>query len=73
MTSLISSPAMPLPCRRLALILAFWGWVGLFVLMAHSAFGVPVLLHAVEASAPAAEGHPLEAAIDGVLTGDNGW
>lgn len=50
-----------------------WFWLNLFIFLPHAAFGVPVKLHAVEATVPAAEGHPLEAAIDGVFTGDNGW
>ena len=57
--------------RRTVLFSAFWG--GLLVLLTHTASGIPVKLHAVEATAPAAKGHPLEAAIDGVFTANNGW
>ena len=39
----------------------------------RAGLGVPVPLRAVEASAPAQEGHPLAAAVDGLLTSDNGW
>jgi signal transduction histidine kinase len=34
---------------------------------------MPVKLHAVEASAPARKDYPLDAAVDGVLSGSNGW
>ncbi len=64
---------MSSPDRRLALIPAFWCWVSLLAFLSQTAFGVPVKLKAVEATVPAADGHPLEAAIDGLLTGNNGW
>ena len=52
-----------------------WCWVGLliFFFWPCATFAVPVKLRAVEATVPAAEGHPLEAAIDNVFTADNGW
>jgi signal transduction histidine kinase len=47
--------------------------LGLFALWPFAAGGVPVSIRAVESSAPLLEGFPIEAAVDGVLTPDNGW
>lgn len=44
-----------------------------FVFAAAPAFGVPVKLHAVEATKPAADGHPLSAAINDSFAATNGW
>jgi signal transduction histidine kinase len=62
-----------MPRHRTFLLSAFWCGVAVFALMPRAAFGVPVKLRAVEASVPAAEGHPLAAAVDGVLSPNNGW
>ncbi len=45
----------------------------LLVVLPRTAAAVPVPLRAVEASAPAQEDHPLQAAVDGILTPENGW
>jgi signal transduction histidine kinase len=62
-------PSLGAWARRVSRV-GFWlAWLWL----PHSVLGVPVKLHAVEASAPALKGHPLDAAVDGVFTPDNGW
>lgn len=50
-----------------------WFWFGLTLFLAQNGLAVPVRLHAVEATVPAREDHPLAAAVDGVLAPDNGW